>query len=272
MSLERYARAYRARGWRVLAIKPDSKEPLTRHGVKDATTDVREIRRWFERWPDANLAIACGAPGPHVLDVDDLVEFARSGMGERLVGVPTVASGRGRHFYFAGIHAGTIKTGYGSLLGRGSYALAPPSIHPSGREYAWLEAPRGALPPILEQLLRAGRRRHPRASDDAQLLIPIGRRYDKLVQFLGLLRSSGFGEAALVAFTDAFLDHAVEIDDARCPIDREHAYATARRFARLYPPHPNRGPTDFAAFRASDPDGFHLADHRSEEGPNNGRD
>lgn len=271
MSLERYALAYRARGWPVLAIKPGSKEPLTRHGVKDSTTDVREIRRWFERWPDANLAIACGAPGPHVLDVDDLEAFARSGMAERLVGVPTVASARGRHFYFAGINAGTIKPGYGELLGRGAYALAPPSIHPSGCEYVWLEAPRGSLPPILEQLLRAGRRRDPGAGKGEQPLIPVGRRYDALVRFLGLLRSYGFGEAALVAFVDPFLDHAVELDEARVPLDRAHAYRTARRIARRYPPHPNRGPTDFAAFQASDPDGFHLADNRSEEGPSNGR-
>lgn len=72
-------------------------------------------------------------------------------------------------------------------------------------------------------------------------LVPIGERHNALVGFLGLLRSMGFGEEALVAFVDPFLDHAVEIDEARCPLDREHARATARDIARRYSAHRTNG-------------------------------
>jgi hypothetical protein len=57
-------------GWPVLPCRSGTKEPSIRHGFRDATIDPDQIRAWWERWPDANLAIATGAPGPDVLDVD----------------------------------------------------------------------------------------------------------------------------------------------------------------------------------------------------------
>ena len=37
------------------------KHPRTPHGVRDATTDEKAIRQWWNRWPDANVGIATGA-------------------------------------------------------------------------------------------------------------------------------------------------------------------------------------------------------------------
>ena len=68
--------------WPVFPCRPDNprcshadkcrvcKSPLTEHGFHDAATDEAVIRAWWKRWPDANPAIATGAPGPDVLDVD----------------------------------------------------------------------------------------------------------------------------------------------------------------------------------------------------------
>ena len=66
----RQALAFAARGWPVFPCQPGQKTPATRHGVRDATTDPEQITAWFGRHPDWNLAIATGAPGPDVLDVD----------------------------------------------------------------------------------------------------------------------------------------------------------------------------------------------------------
>ena len=66
----RQALAYARRGWPVFPCLPGEKIPATRHGYRDATTDQRQITAWFGRGPDWNLAIATGAPGPDVLDVD----------------------------------------------------------------------------------------------------------------------------------------------------------------------------------------------------------
>lgn len=134
-----------ARGWPVMPVRPHSKDPITAHGVKDATTDERTILHWFDKWPDANLAVATGAPGPTVLDVDDL-DKGRSALGElERIGAPEVASPRGRHLYFRGSTHGTIKLDYGELRSRGSYIVCPPSVHPSGKSYVWLVEPGGPL-------------------------------------------------------------------------------------------------------------------------------
>ena len=63
---------YAAAGWPVFACQPGSKVPPEgSRGFKDATTDPDKIG-WLWRRADAgaNVAIATGAPGPDVLDVD----------------------------------------------------------------------------------------------------------------------------------------------------------------------------------------------------------
>ncbi|KKK75871.1 hypothetical protein LCGC14_2869390, partial [marine sediment metagenome] len=43
--------------------------PGTR-GVLEATTDPRQIEMWWQRWPDANVAMDVGGAGMMVLDLD----------------------------------------------------------------------------------------------------------------------------------------------------------------------------------------------------------
>jgi hypothetical protein len=64
------ALAYARRGWAVFPCLPGQKIPATAHGFRDATTDEQQITEWFGRGFTWNLAIATGAPGPDVLDVD----------------------------------------------------------------------------------------------------------------------------------------------------------------------------------------------------------
>ena len=66
----RRALAFAESGWPVFPCRPGQKIPATRHGYRDATTDQQQIKDWFGRRFDWNLAIATGAPGPDVLDVD----------------------------------------------------------------------------------------------------------------------------------------------------------------------------------------------------------
>jgi Bifunctional DNA primase/polymerase, N-terminal len=146
-----------ARGWRLLAVKARGKEPLTPHGVKDATIDMATIVGWYRRWPDMNIAVACGAPGPQVLDIDNPTAIPAALMG-KLSAAPRVATARGGHVYFAGTDQGTIKLEFGELRGRGSYVLVPPSIHPSGKAYTWLSEPRGPLPQVPALVVRSGQR------------------------------------------------------------------------------------------------------------------
>ena len=149
MSATGHALAYVRRGWPVLPL--NGKLPVTPNGVKDATTDPDLVRRWFA--DDAlNVGIACGAPGPTVLDID---APARAPQLLAELDAPTVATARGQHLYFAGIDTGTRRLDYGELRARGSYVVAPPSIHPSGKFYTWTATPDGKLPPVPADLVPA---------------------------------------------------------------------------------------------------------------------
>src|SRR5208282_1614293 len=58
------------RGWYVFPCWPETKDPLTKHAYNDASNDEAQIREWWTRWPDANIAIAPGASGLTVCDID----------------------------------------------------------------------------------------------------------------------------------------------------------------------------------------------------------
>lgn len=60
-----------AAGWHVFPCSPGTKIPLAgTEGVYDATTDLPTIKALWEECPDANVAIAPGASGCVVLDVE----------------------------------------------------------------------------------------------------------------------------------------------------------------------------------------------------------
>ena len=133
------------RGWPVFPCKPGTKEPATRHGFRDATTDPDQIRSWWTRLPEANLAIATGAPGPDVLDVDQhgdagngytaLLRLSRVGLLENAGAVVRTPHG-GLHIYFAGSSqaSGRLPRRHLDFKAAGGYVLAPPS-RVDGRPY-----------------------------------------------------------------------------------------------------------------------------------------
>jgi KaiC/GvpD/RAD55 family RecA-like ATPase len=138
------ALGYAARGWPVFPCKPGRKEPATAHGVLDATTDEGQIRAWWAAMPDANVAIATGAPGPDVVDVDvkpegsgydALSQIAAARLADGFAGTVTTPSG-GMHLYFAGTgqRNGSVRRAHIDFRGAGGYVLAPPGTV-AGRPY-----------------------------------------------------------------------------------------------------------------------------------------
>ena len=141
----RRALEYASRGWPVFPCRAGSKEPATRHGFRDATTDTDRIRSWWRRQPAANLAIATGRPGPDVLDVDQHGEAGNGFAALRqlksqglLDEVSTVIAtpGGGLHAYFTGSDqpSGRLPRQHLDFRARGGYILAPPS-QIDGRPY-----------------------------------------------------------------------------------------------------------------------------------------
>ena len=122
------------------------KHPRTAHGFLDATTDPRRITEWWTKWPDANVAISTGAPsGLLVIDIDP-----RNGGNESWEALifehgrppdtaEQLSGGGGIHIFFRdpcvpvpkGLAPGI------DVKSSGGYIIVEPSVHPSGRQYAW---------------------------------------------------------------------------------------------------------------------------------------
>lgn len=148
---------YAARGWPVFPCEPDGKAPLgalVPHGVKNATTDPARITTWWTRRPDANVAIATGAPALDVVDVDNkpdgngFVAFnrlVRAGVLSGAVYLARTPSG-GLHAGFPGTDQGCGRVGshFIDFKARGGYIVAPPSTV-QGNSYVLTEdRPTGA--------------------------------------------------------------------------------------------------------------------------------
>ena len=136
-----------AKGIHVFPCLTRDKRPATAHGYNDATVDLATISKWWRQDPDMNLAIATGSiSGLFVVDVDGIdaeMELRRlETQYGNLPGTAEVITARGRHLYFKAPDAPLRNTASKIAPGidtraDGGYVLAPPSIHPSGRRYAW---------------------------------------------------------------------------------------------------------------------------------------
>jgi hypothetical protein len=200
---------YLARGWSAIPVEARGKRPLVAWlDYQERQPTAEEVAGWFGRWPEANVAIVTGAvSGLVVLDVD-----ARHGGEQSLAGlvaahgplprsVAVATGGGGRHLYFS--HPGGVvhnKVGLApgiDVRGDGGCVVAPPSLHPSGRRYAWepgrapAQARLAPLPGWLIQLIRPAHARagHPLAHwrELARRQIPEGERNNTIASLAGHL-------------------------------------------------------------------------------------
>ena len=152
---------YALRGFRVLPLnsiragvctcgdtdcRSPGKHPLTAHGATEASSDEMTIRGWWSKWPTANIGLAMGDAGCIALDVDtrnlghlswDALIHANGALPE----TPTQRSGNGWH-YLVRIDTEAVRRCRGKLapgidVKANGYIVAEPSIHHSGRRYAW---------------------------------------------------------------------------------------------------------------------------------------
>jgi len=192
------------RGLPVFPCAAHGKTPLTKNGFLDASQDARDIQAWWNIHPDANIGVATGAAGLVVIDIDEknggfdsLRKLTRlHGMLETIT---VLTGGGGEHRYFKAIPDTTIKSrsnAFGpaypgiDVRATGGYVIAPPSIHPNGRAYAW-EASNGdamaTLPEWAARLL-AGPDRTPIRGVDNEEKIDQGGRHAELMRLAGRLR------------------------------------------------------------------------------------
>ncbi len=120
-------------------------------GVKNATTDQKQVMDWWRRYPSFNIGVTTGTI--IVLDVDPRHRGFESLAAletehDILPTTWTVRTGSdGRHYYFAAPPGVTIRNSAGRLgpgldvRGAGGYIVAPISMHITGNCYAWIDDP-----------------------------------------------------------------------------------------------------------------------------------
>lgn len=137
---------YAHHGWHIFPLRPRSKEPFAKLGLYNATCDTDQVIDWWQRWPEANIGLNCGASGILGLDLDaykDAYRGANMLTAEEHETVTNLTGSGGNHLLYAmpeGIRytnaTGNLPSGI-DVRGHGGYLVLPPSIHPNGTPYRW---------------------------------------------------------------------------------------------------------------------------------------
>lgn len=157
-----------ARDWHVFPCQPKAKKPLIEGGEKwaNASGDDTQVRAWWSKWPDANVAVAGNGSGIAVLDIDHgLTDNAALRAWCERNGIPetyTVRTGRrpefGAQMYFAGaipdVGVWQLDGCSGQVKSAGGYVMAAGCIHPdSGERYELIcNVPVAPLPDVVRNL------------------------------------------------------------------------------------------------------------------------
>jgi putative DNA primase/helicase len=188
------------------------KHPRTKNGVKDATTDEKRVRQWWEMWKDANIGVATGKEvGFFVLDVDPRKDGDKAlGSLERkhgkLLETRTAETGGGGAHYLFKYPSFCVKNSSGRLgpgldiKGEGGAIVVAPSLHASGKQYRWRNyTPIAEAPGWLLHLLQKGQRSRANGSATICETIPEGWRNDTLASLAGTMRRRGMGTKEIAA-------------------------------------------------------------------------
>lgn len=218
---------YAAAGYSVIPVRSD-KTPYTPHGLKDASQDPDTIRKWWETWPDANVAIACGRVSGNlvVLDVDmkngkngkRSIEIWEAEHGDFPATVMANTPSGGMHYFFRVEDPSQYKNTVEAIpavdiRGDGAYVLVYPSgIGGDGKMYTWRHGVSctetaevaEANESVLELLRKNSRDSKPQDAAKRQRVdmhhVTEGQRNDTLFRFASKMVGSGISrDAALEA-------------------------------------------------------------------------
>lgn len=154
MTLIEFAQAYQERqGWACIPCEPRSKKALIAwKAYQERLPDEQEMHDFFIGHEDRNLAIITGDVSNRLLvvDFDNLSLFDEWFFKRFRKASLSVTTGKGVHIYFklADGEAAPVNGKFqihgqnaGDIRYNGGYVLAPPSVHPSGASYQWVDAP-----------------------------------------------------------------------------------------------------------------------------------
>jgi len=287
-----HALAYAKRGWLVLPLHnpilrldklicscslgdkctSPAKHPRTESGLKDATIDELQIRRWWTMWPQANIGLATGlASGVIAVDIDgvygqqslEVLQQEYGTLPETLRQRTPREGGEHYLFKFDPLHPVANTQPPGPVLGdkidtrgNGGYIVVAPSRVPSGRQYEWLNDFEVAeMPRWIYGVIEANRdaKKKPKAIPPAERTVTESGPYwlGKALAIVGVGNRNNTGFWLACQLRDARLSESEAtpiIQDfcARCPRgDKEYSVDEAMASLREAFSQSPREPTDF---------------------------
>jgi hypothetical protein len=251
-------------GMRVFPCRPRDKRPLTSNGFKDASDNLAQLERWWIAHPHANIGVPTGAiNGIVVIDFDyhnwegkdetidkdgvvharPLVEWVHEFFGGQVPRTWVVETPQGGcHFYFK--HPGEVVPNSAGKIGQavdvrgdGGYVVAPPSIHPNGREYLWGVKPNeeelAELPPTLLARIKTAKTeavQRELKGDLSDGKVPQGSRNDTLASLGGTMQRRGMDPDAIFAALQA-----QNLKSCEPPLDEEEVMQITMSVTRYEP-------------------------------------
>ena len=245
-------------GWRLFPCVAHAKTPLMKGWSTLASSDPATIREWAVEYHGCNWAVACGPEsGVWLLDVDGQEGRASLATQEAqhrpLPATLASSTGRedgGEHRWFTwpvdiNIRNSTGKLAAGlDIRGAGGYAIVPPSLHPTGVQYAFTNelVPVPAPDWLLREIVTATGRSI-KAGEIG--VLPETRRNDGLARLAGAMRRKG---ATSVEIEIALLEH----NGRRCqpPLEDAEVRKIAASISRYAPGGPDPLETAWQATQA----------------------
>jgi len=148
---------YIDQGFSVIPVAKSTKKPLLKawKEFQSRIATAEELEQWWDKWPDANIAIITGKiSNLVVVDADSQkgIDFVLSNYPLTPV---TAKTAKGMHFYYLYPWGDEIKNAVRvhddvDIRAEGGYVIAPPSIHATGHIYKWEFASDGGFDDIPE--------------------------------------------------------------------------------------------------------------------------
>ena len=208
---------YAELGYPVFPCAPGTKNPLTEHGFKDASTDPEVIAAWWEKWPNANVAIPTA--GLVVIDRDgkDWLTDEPQKQFDLAAAPMSITPRGGTHSIFRQPPGKAYQCSVGLIAPKvdvradGGYIVVPSSVI-NGVAYRWVEsnalavqAERLPLPPdwLIGELdrveaRRAKEARRPLAAPSSSEILE-SMRNQTLTSLAGTMRRRGMSRSEIGA-------------------------------------------------------------------------
>ena len=217
--MKKSALFYAKNGLAVFPLLPHSKKPATENGFYNATTDLEQIEKWWNKNPNYNIGIATGklSNGLVVIDVDMDSDKGKVGyetlkQWERENGpLPdtwlSITGSGGYHFIYRDDKNYNSSQGLYDdidIKANGGYIVAPPSIHPNGHRYEWEFGPGDGeiakVNDVVASFLKGPSKTHvENKSFRIDETIPESKRTSSLIALIGSLRAKNLGDDAIEA-------------------------------------------------------------------------